>query len=93
MAGNRVLSGLAAHTALVGGITVGRHEGRNIVCLRDPGVGIYDPAQKTLVVFDPAALVALASIDLAADQAANQAPATNPDAYVARHVVNPPSRL
>lgn len=88
MAGNRVLRGFAAHTALVGGITVGRHEGRHIVCLRDPALGIYDPAEKTLVVFDPAALVALASIDLAADQVTHP-PRHSADGYV----INPPSRL
>lgn len=85
--GNRVLCGLEAHTALVGSVILARHDGRHLVRLRDQGTGVYDPVQKQLVVFAPQALIALASIDLMADEV-SRSPAAS-----ALFVIDPPSRL
>lgn len=86
--GNRVLIGLEAHTALVGSVIVARHDGCHVVRLRDQGCGVYDPSKKELVLFDPAVLVALASIDLHAHRI------TRPPVPTAgERVIDPPSRL
>lgn len=49
------------------------HQGRNIVMLRaERGVGVYDPELHSLVIFDGAALVAMATLDEANRQRAGK---------------------